>query len=178
MPTVLLTPSLTAPPPQQQKSIASMESVMDSLCKSGSLFEVTVPDYKQLKACHKEVCLLKELWDMIVMVRRMAGTRCGRGRPAPRGPEDGAAGGRVALHRPQPSTRMSGGGGSAPPLHPSAQTRCSRYPPAARMRRRGRCRHPLSKGSAQAPGGSCNLSSQLPRLQRRVSLLSHSRDRT
>uniref|UniRef100_A0A8C8WRI9 Dynein axonemal heavy chain 17 n=1 Tax=Panthera leo TaxID=9689 RepID=A0A8C8WRI9_PANLE len=53
---------------KQQKSIVSMESVMDSLCKSGSLFEVTVPDYKQLKACHKEVRLLKELWDMIVMV--------------------------------------------------------------------------------------------------------------
>ncbi|GAB5581369.1 dynein axonemal heavy chain 17 isoform X1 [Prionailurus iriomotensis] len=53
---------------KQQKSIASMESVMDSLCKSGSLFEVTVPDYKQLKACHKEVRLLKELWDMVVMV--------------------------------------------------------------------------------------------------------------
>ncbi|XP_040312713.1 dynein axonemal heavy chain 17 [Herpailurus yagouaroundi] len=53
---------------KQQKSIASMESIMDSLCKSGSLFEVTVPDYKQLKACHKEVRLLKELWDMIVMV--------------------------------------------------------------------------------------------------------------
>ncbi|XP_025783344.1 dynein heavy chain 17, axonemal [Puma concolor] len=53
---------------KQQQSIASMESIMDSLCKSGSLFEVTVPDYKQLKACHKEVRLLKELWDMIVMV--------------------------------------------------------------------------------------------------------------
>nr|XP_060503678.1 dynein axonemal heavy chain 17 [Panthera onca] len=53
---------------KQQKSIVSMESIMDSLCKSGSLFEVTVPDYKQLKACHKEVRLLKELWDMIVMV--------------------------------------------------------------------------------------------------------------
>ncbi|OBS73367.1 hypothetical protein A6R68_12044 [Neotoma lepida] len=45
-----------------------MESVMDALCKSASLFEVMVPDYKQLKACHKEVRLLKELWDMIVMV--------------------------------------------------------------------------------------------------------------
>lgn len=43
---------------------------MEALCKSASLFEVTVPDYKQLKACHKEVRLLKELWDMIVMVRR------------------------------------------------------------------------------------------------------------
>lgn len=65
--------------PQQQKSIASMESTMEALCKSGSLFEVTVPDYKQLKACHKEVRLLKELWDMIVMVRAMAGTRPGGG---------------------------------------------------------------------------------------------------
>lgn len=42
---------------------------MEALCQSGSLFEVPVPDYKQLKACRKEVCLLKELWDMIVMVR-------------------------------------------------------------------------------------------------------------
>ncbi|XP_036920260.1 dynein heavy chain 17, axonemal [Sturnira hondurensis] len=53
---------------KQQKSIAAMEGVMEALCKSGSLFEVAVPDYKQLKACHKEVRLLKELWDMIVMV--------------------------------------------------------------------------------------------------------------
>uniref|UniRef100_A0A5G2QUI5 Dynein axonemal heavy chain 17 n=1 Tax=Sus scrofa TaxID=9823 RepID=A0A5G2QUI5_PIG len=53
---------------KQQRSIAAMEGVMEALCKSGSLFEVTVPDYKQLKACHKEVRLLKELWDMIVMV--------------------------------------------------------------------------------------------------------------
>ncbi|XP_027968229.1 dynein heavy chain 17, axonemal [Eumetopias jubatus] len=65
--------SFTDPDPykslnKQQKSIASMESTMEALCKSGSLFEVTVPDYKQLKACHKEVRLLKELWDMIVMV--------------------------------------------------------------------------------------------------------------
>uniref|UniRef100_A0A8C2LLZ8 Dynein axonemal heavy chain 17 n=1 Tax=Cricetulus griseus TaxID=10029 RepID=A0A8C2LLZ8_CRIGR len=53
---------------KQQKSISAMESVMEALCKSAGLFEVTVPDYKQLKACHKEVRLLKELWDMIVMV--------------------------------------------------------------------------------------------------------------
>nr|KAF6455670.1 dynein axonemal heavy chain 17 [Rousettus aegyptiacus] len=52
---------------KQQKSITAMESSMEALCKSGSLFEVTVPDYKQLKACHKEVLLLKELWDMIVL---------------------------------------------------------------------------------------------------------------
>lgn len=45
-----------------------MKSSMEALLKSGSLFEVSVPDYKQLKACHKEICMLKELWDMIVLV--------------------------------------------------------------------------------------------------------------
>uniref|UniRef100_A0A8D0H5U7 Dynein axonemal heavy chain 17 n=1 Tax=Sphenodon punctatus TaxID=8508 RepID=A0A8D0H5U7_SPHPU len=53
---------------KQQKSITAMESNMEALSKSASLFEVSVPDYKQLKACHKEVRLLKELWDMIVLV--------------------------------------------------------------------------------------------------------------
>ncbi|XP_055096955.1 dynein axonemal heavy chain 17 [Symphalangus syndactylus] len=53
---------------KQQKSISAMEGIMDALSKSGGLFEVTVPDYKQLKACHREVRLLKELWDVIVVV--------------------------------------------------------------------------------------------------------------
>ncbi|KAL4687709.1 hypothetical protein H8959_019837 [Pygathrix nigripes] len=53
---------------KQQKSISAMEGIMEALSKSGGLFEVTVPDYKQLKACHREVHLLKELWDMIVVV--------------------------------------------------------------------------------------------------------------
>uniref|UniRef100_A0A8W4FHF7 Dynein axonemal heavy chain 17 n=1 Tax=Sus scrofa TaxID=9823 RepID=A0A8W4FHF7_PIG len=47
----------------------SLDKVALPTGEMGSLFEVTVPDYKQLKACHKEVRLLKELWDMIVMVR-------------------------------------------------------------------------------------------------------------
>lgn len=70
---------------------------MEALCKSGSLFEVTVPDYKQLKACHKEVRLLKELWDMIVMVRAMAGIRPGQGGPGLRGPGRGGARGLLPL---------------------------------------------------------------------------------
>ncbi|XP_054702261.1 dynein axonemal heavy chain 17 [Grus americana] len=53
---------------KQQKSIAAMESDMAALSKSAGLFEVSVPAYKQLKACHREVRLLKELWDMIVLV--------------------------------------------------------------------------------------------------------------
>ncbi|XP_025892623.1 dynein heavy chain 17, axonemal [Nothoprocta perdicaria] len=53
---------------KQQKRIAALESDMAALSTSAGLFEVSVPDYKQLKACHKEVRLLKELWDMIVLV--------------------------------------------------------------------------------------------------------------
>ncbi|XP_067164351.1 dynein axonemal heavy chain 17 [Apteryx mantelli] len=53
---------------KQQKSIAALESDMAALSTSAGLFEVPVPDYKQLKACHKEVRLLKQLWDMIVLV--------------------------------------------------------------------------------------------------------------
>lgn len=81
----LLTASLAARP-QEQKSILAMEGIMEGLCKSGSLFEVAVPDYKQLKACHREVRLLKELWDMIVMVSgRGAGAGAPVGASAPGG---------------------------------------------------------------------------------------------
>ncbi|NXI37002.1 DYH9 protein, partial [Galbula dea] len=48
--------------------IKQMESAMASICEAAALFEVLVPDYKQLKQCRKELCLLKELWDMISLV--------------------------------------------------------------------------------------------------------------
>ncbi|NXB03113.1 DYH9 protein, partial [Cnemophilus loriae] len=48
--------------------IKQMESAMTSIYESAGLFEVTVPEYKQLKQCRKELCLLKELWDMISLV--------------------------------------------------------------------------------------------------------------
>ncbi|KAG8542256.1 hypothetical protein GDO81_027097, partial [Engystomops pustulosus] len=48
--------------------IQKMESIMASIYESAALFEVNVPDYKQVKQCRKEVCLLKELWDMISLV--------------------------------------------------------------------------------------------------------------
>ncbi|XP_071797739.1 dynein beta chain, ciliary isoform X1 [Asterias amurensis] len=50
-------------------TIFEMETLMAQLQESASLFEVNVTDYKQLKACRKEVRLLKILWDMIVIVR-------------------------------------------------------------------------------------------------------------
>ncbi|XP_074463654.1 dynein axonemal heavy chain 9 isoform X3 [Larus michahellis] len=48
--------------------IKQMESAMTSIYESAGLFEVMVPDYKQLKQCRKELCLLKELWDTISLV--------------------------------------------------------------------------------------------------------------
>ncbi|NXT77896.1 DYH9 protein, partial [Zapornia atra] len=48
--------------------IKQMESAMTSIYESAGLFEVMVPDYKQLKQCRKELCLLKELWDVISLV--------------------------------------------------------------------------------------------------------------
>ncbi|XP_061866833.1 dynein axonemal heavy chain 17 isoform X5 [Colius striatus] len=53
---------------KQQRRIAAMERDMAALAESAGLFEVLVPEYKQLKACRREVHLLKELWDMIVLV--------------------------------------------------------------------------------------------------------------
>uniref|UniRef100_H0Z5T6 Dynein axonemal heavy chain 17 n=1 Tax=Taeniopygia guttata TaxID=59729 RepID=H0Z5T6_TAEGU len=48
--------------------IKEMEIAMASIYESAGLFEVMVPEYKQLKQCRKELCLLKELWDMISLV--------------------------------------------------------------------------------------------------------------
>lgn len=51
------------------QQIQEKEAVMTALTESASLFEVNVPDYKQLKQCRKEVSILKELWDMIMAMR-------------------------------------------------------------------------------------------------------------
>ncbi|XP_031336595.1 dynein beta chain, ciliary isoform X1 [Photinus pyralis] len=42
-----------------------LEKQMGEIHKSGSLFEVTVPDFKVLKQCRKELRMLKQLWDYI-----------------------------------------------------------------------------------------------------------------
>lgn len=45
-----------------------METEMAQLIESAGLFEVHVPDFKQLKQCRKELVLLKTLWDYIIVV--------------------------------------------------------------------------------------------------------------
>ena len=42
---------------------------MASLLESAQLFEVNIPDFKQLKQCRKEIKLLKTLWDYVFIVR-------------------------------------------------------------------------------------------------------------
>jgi len=49
--------------------ISEMEKNMARMLDAAGLFEVNVPDFKQLKQCRKEIKLLKTLWDYIVMVR-------------------------------------------------------------------------------------------------------------
>ena len=46
---------------------------MNSLREAAGLFEVGVPDFKQLKACRREIALLKSLWDMITLVQSSFG---------------------------------------------------------------------------------------------------------
>uniref|UniRef100_A0A667HU43 Dynein axonemal heavy chain 9 n=1 Tax=Lynx canadensis TaxID=61383 RepID=A0A667HU43_LYNCA len=48
--------------------IRQMELTLASISESAALFEVSIPNYKQLNQCRQEVCLLKELWDTIAMV--------------------------------------------------------------------------------------------------------------
>ncbi|XP_064623162.1 dynein beta chain, ciliary-like [Lineus longissimus] len=50
-------------------AIQSMEKDMATLLDSAGLFEVNVPDFKQLKQCRKEIKMLKVLWDYIFIVR-------------------------------------------------------------------------------------------------------------
>ena len=46
-----------------------MEREMGALQESAGLFEVSIPDYKQLKQCRKEIALLKTLWDYTYIIR-------------------------------------------------------------------------------------------------------------
>lgn len=61
---------------------------MADLATSAVLFEVSLPEYKQLKTCRREMQLLKELWDMITLVRavvwepRHSAQRCFQARAA------------------------------------------------------------------------------------------------
>jgi dynein heavy chain len=46
-----------------------LEEEMVQMQESACLFEVALPEYKQMKQCRKEIQLLKGLWDVIIYVR-------------------------------------------------------------------------------------------------------------
>ena len=48
--------------------VLEMEQECEQLQESSTLFEVNTPDYKQLKACRREVIMLKQLWDTVDLV--------------------------------------------------------------------------------------------------------------
>ena len=54
---------------QSNQSTLDMEGEMKDLYQAADLFEVTVPEFKQLKACRREIKLLKNLWDLITLVQ-------------------------------------------------------------------------------------------------------------
>lgn len=46
-----------------------MEQEVSALQESTNLFDVTIPDYKDIKCCRREIVVLKELWDIVVYVQ-------------------------------------------------------------------------------------------------------------
>uniref|UniRef100_A0A8C0G3E5 Dynein axonemal heavy chain 11 n=1 Tax=Chelonoidis abingdonii TaxID=106734 RepID=A0A8C0G3E5_CHEAB len=53
---------------KENRELEALEEEMLQMQKSANLFEVVVPDYKQLKQCRKEIRLLKEVWDINIYV--------------------------------------------------------------------------------------------------------------
>ena len=49
--------------------ITDKENEMEDLSKKADLFEVNIPEFKQLKTCRKEIILVKEVWDLATLVK-------------------------------------------------------------------------------------------------------------
>ncbi|XP_024875279.1 dynein beta chain, ciliary [Temnothorax curvispinosus] len=54
---------------EAHKEIAMLECQMKDIQESASLFEVTVPEFKQLRQCRRELKMLKQLWDYVNIVQ-------------------------------------------------------------------------------------------------------------
>uniref|UniRef100_A0A8C8VJF2 Dynein axonemal heavy chain 11 n=1 Tax=Pelusios castaneus TaxID=367368 RepID=A0A8C8VJF2_9SAUR len=53
---------------KENQDLEALEEEMLQIQESANLFEVVVPDYKQMKQCRKEIRLLKEVWDINIYV--------------------------------------------------------------------------------------------------------------
>ncbi|XP_047455882.1 dynein axonemal heavy chain 11 [Mugil cephalus] len=54
---------------KSEKAIRDMEKEVAELQESINLFEVTIPDYRDIKLCRREIVVLKQLWDIVVYVQ-------------------------------------------------------------------------------------------------------------
>ena len=54
---------------QCHRSVALMEAEMKKLQDTANLFEVSFPDYRQLRQCRSDIILVKAVWDMVIFVK-------------------------------------------------------------------------------------------------------------
>ncbi|XP_044534788.1 dynein axonemal heavy chain 11 [Gracilinanus agilis] len=55
---------------EANEELEALEEEMLQMQESTSLFEVALPDFKQIKQCRREIRLLKGLWDLIIYIQR------------------------------------------------------------------------------------------------------------
>ncbi|KAI2663319.1 Dynein axonemal heavy chain 11 [Labeo rohita] len=51
------------------RAVAHFENEMSKLQQTANLFEVSFPDYKQLRQCRSDIILVKAVWDMVMFVK-------------------------------------------------------------------------------------------------------------
>eukprot|EP00064_Thunnus_orientalis_P009532 superscaffoldBa00001216_g9556 len=54
---------------KSNRAVAVMEAEMKKLQDTADLFEVSFPDYKQLRQCRSDIILVKAVWDMVIFVK-------------------------------------------------------------------------------------------------------------
>ncbi|XP_034030917.1 dynein heavy chain 11, axonemal [Thalassophryne amazonica] len=54
---------------KSEKTIQHMEKEVEDLRQATNLFDLTSPEYRDIKFCRQEITVLKELWDIVVFVR-------------------------------------------------------------------------------------------------------------
>lgn len=54
---------------QAEKAIRDTEKELVELQECTKLFDVTVPDYRDIKLCRRDIVVLKELWDIVALMQ-------------------------------------------------------------------------------------------------------------
>ncbi|XP_055083623.1 dynein axonemal heavy chain 11 isoform X2 [Periophthalmus magnuspinnatus] len=54
---------------KSEREIRLIEKALADLQESTNLFDVTIPEYREIKLCRREITVLKELWDIVIFVQ-------------------------------------------------------------------------------------------------------------